>query len=38
MWVVEHNGDVFPCDFFVEEHLKLGNINTESLSDMLNSP
>ncbi len=36
--VVEHNGDVFPCDFFVEEHLKLGNIKTDSLSDMLNSP
>jgi uncharacterized protein len=28
--VVEHNGDVFPCDFFVERSWKLGNINCES--------
>lgn len=25
-FVVEHNGDVYPCDFFVEEDLKLGNV------------
>jgi len=25
-FVVEHNGDVYPCDFFVEPELKLGNI------------
>ncbi len=25
--VVEHNGDVYPCDFFVRPELKLGNIN-----------
>ena len=24
--VVEHNGDVYPCDFFVREDLKLGNV------------
>lgn len=24
--VVEHNGDIYPCDFFVEPALKLGNI------------
>jgi len=24
--VIEYNGDVYPCDFFVEEGLKLGNI------------
>jgi uncharacterized protein len=24
--VVEHNGDVYPCDFFVRPELKLGNI------------
>lgn len=28
-FVVEHNGDVYPCDFFVEPSLKLGNIQEE---------
>lgn len=26
-YVVEYNGDIYPCDFFVEKQLKLGNIN-----------
>jgi uncharacterized protein len=25
-FVVEHNGDIFPCDFFVEKELQLGNV------------
>ncbi len=25
-FLVEYNGDVYPCDFFVERHTKLGNI------------
>lgn len=25
-FVVEHNGDIYPCDFFVEPDLKIGNI------------
>lgn len=25
-FVVEHNGDVYPCDFFVYDDLKLGNV------------
>ena len=28
--VVEYNGDVYPCDFFVEKGWKLGNINLDS--------
>jgi uncharacterized protein len=28
--VVEYNGDVFPCDFFVEKDWKLGNITIDS--------
>jgi uncharacterized protein len=28
--VVEYNGDVFPCDFFVEREWKLGNIDFDS--------
>jgi uncharacterized protein len=35
--VVEHNGDVYPCDFFVEPRLKLGNIMEKKLIIMLNS-
>ena len=36
--VVEHNGDVYACDFFVEPGWKLGNILENQLADMLNSP
>ncbi len=32
--VVEYNGDVFPCDFFVEKDWKLGNINLDSWSEI----
>ncbi len=28
--VVEYNGDVFPCDFFVERNWKLGNLTLDS--------
>jgi uncharacterized protein len=36
--VVEHNGDVFCCDFFVDEKWKLGNVLKGDLWKMLNSP
>ena len=36
--VVEHNGDVYPCDFFVEKNLKLGNIMDNEWEDLLGSP
>lgn len=35
--VVEHNGDVFSCDFFVEPAWRLGNVMEGRLDDMLNS-
>ena len=35
--VVEHNGDVFSCDFFVDPKWKLGNILEGDLTEMLNS-
>ncbi len=35
--VVEHNGDVFPCDFFVEPDLKLGNVMDGSWEDFIGS-
>jgi len=32
--VVEYNGDVYPCDFFVEQAWKLGNINLDSWTEI----
>jgi len=32
--VIEHNGDVYPCDFFVEREWKLGNIATDSFPEI----
>ena len=32
--VVEYNGDVYPCDFFVESGWKLGNINLDSWTEI----
>lgn len=34
---VEHNGDVFPCDFFVEPTHQLGNVHVHPLNALLNS-
>jgi len=36
--VVEHNGDVYSCDFFVEPKWKLGNLMENSLRTLLESP
>ena len=33
--VIEHNGDVYPCDFFVREDLKLGNILERPLTEIM---
>ena len=33
--VVEYNGDVYPCDFFVETEWLLGNIHTDSLEELI---
>ncbi|MBU2549230.1 MAG: anaerobic sulfatase maturase [Proteobacteria bacterium] len=35
--VVEHNGDVFACDFFVEDQWRLGSLLESRLVDLLNS-
>ena len=32
--VVEFNGDVYPCDFFVESGWKLGNVNDDSWGEI----
>ncbi len=36
-FVVEYNGDIYPCDFFVREDLKIGNIRDMSWGYALTS-
>jgi len=36
--LVEHNGDCFPCDFYVRQRWKLGNLTAEGLGPILGSP
>jgi uncharacterized protein len=35
--VIEHNGDFFPCDHFVDREHRLGNINEAPLRQLLDS-
>jgi uncharacterized protein len=35
--VIEHNGNVYSCDFFVQDEWKLGNVATGRMAEMLNS-
>ena len=36
--MVEHNGDVYPCDFFAETGLRLGNIMETGWDELWHSP
>jgi uncharacterized protein len=36
--LVEYNGDIYPCDFFVREDLILGNIKENSFEKIISSP
>lgn len=36
-FVVEHNGDIYPCDFFVESDLRIGNIADMSWQEAADS-
>jgi len=36
--VIEHNGDFFSCDHFVDEEHRVGNIQERPLVDLLESP
>jgi len=36
-FVVEYDGSVYPCDFFVQEDLLLGNVKTTSWDALINS-
>ncbi len=35
--VVEHNGEVYACDFFVDPEWRLGNVMQDNLDELLNS-
>lgn len=37
-FVVEHNGDVYPCDFFVRPELLLGNIREQDWPELQTAP
>jgi uncharacterized protein len=37
-FVVEYDGNVYPCDFFVRKDLLLGNVKSGSWEDFMNSP
>ena len=36
-FVVEHNGDIYPCDFFVFDDLKLGNVMQDDWGELQRS-
>ena len=36
--VIEHNGDLYPCDHFVYPQYRLGNITESSIRSMMESP
>ena len=36
--VVEHNGDVYPCDFFVDADWKIGNLTESRIAELARSP
>ena len=35
--VMEHNGDIFSCDHFVSHQYRIGNINTDSIREIINN-
>lgn len=37
-FLVEYNGDIYPCDFFADRQWKLGNIMSASWEELSNSP
>lgn len=37
-FVVEHNGDIYPCDFFVRPETKLGNVTENDWEELWDHP
>lgn len=35
--ILEQNGDAYPCDFYISNDFKLGNVGVDSLEDILSS-
>ena len=35
--MVEYNGDVYPCDFYVQDNLRLGNLHETPLDEIATS-
>ncbi|MFO7955517.1 MAG: anaerobic sulfatase maturase [Candidatus Brocadiia bacterium] len=35
---IEWNGDVYPCDFYVTDEYRMGNVREKTLEQMLNGP
>ncbi len=33
--ILERNGDAYPCDFYISEDYRLGNVGTDNLGDIL---
>ncbi|WP_067840080.1 anaerobic sulfatase maturase [Amphibacillus sediminis] len=36
--ILEPNGDAYPCDFFIHDDYKLGNIKTHALEELIDHP
>lgn len=36
--VLEHNGDAYPCDFYLSDRYRLGNVGTDGLQRILEHP
>lgn len=36
--ILEQNGDAFPCDFFIDQDWKIGNVATHSIEEILYHP
>ncbi|WP_182201738.1 anaerobic sulfatase maturase [Paraliobacillus salinarum] len=34
--ILEQNGDAYPCDFYIHEDYRLGNVNTNTLESIVN--
>lgn len=38
MLILEQNGDAYPCDFYISDEYRLGNVGADPLADILASP
>jgi uncharacterized protein len=38
MLILEQNGDAYPCDFYIHDSYRLGNVGEDSLIELMNKP